>query len=761
MMGTPAKSEYQHFVPQFLLRNFSHPYKPAGPKKRGKRKDDNGIYFNELVVRNVDLTADPPVICEKPVKRILGEMNMYEKNDDPSSHPIDPKTQRSLERMLGDLENKVAAVFRKITKAYQEDIKAKAEGSDFGPASVEMTRGERDLIRKFLFILKYRAMRFHKRFYHDTAEDYNENDRELLLEYMAEKGYTKPVDVWHDNIKAIIEVEMDTRGLWKKEIRRRMYHMDAEWFISHTEFYYMAICTPSSPDEEFILTDNSYNIFEGPNTFVRDQVTGLVQPYQYAPLHMFAPVSPKLMIVLRSMTFPNPLEDADKTIKEFREQVRKVVLEDVYHPGMLNGLLNDLPVSKAQNSYSRVVNGRYEWIGEGHSPGKYKHHKFYFTIFPLPSKYVHTISTVLFDNASYCSSIVFNGTAAFTKTLEWFLMAPNSEAKTVTGYDQVARGKLFDKLETISKSLGLEMTMNRRYLEVPTTRDFAAFLKQNCEKHRLIKAFNLNEGAPAPVLEGLDRILSTVSDFQILYESLGGSENSIGYDFEQAERMWTLRVKIDSWSQGIDESIRRRNRDLLNEAYCKIPPARYFVFSKLCRIIIASIELSRGHEYVFDVDGPDDVIARVHHIVRRDRLNWLIYNAMQSYVKYLRGHRLEDMWEDIVPGFEGFMRVVSISLMIEGSGYIRECGIPEVEDLARQAQRRILRENIHHDDRVACSALAFLEDDNRIELLTRALVRADFVSALEGKVERPLLLKLENVMFNLAYPTPPREEHRS
>jgi hypothetical protein len=74
--------------------------------------------------------------------------------------------------------------------------------------------------------------------------------------------------------------------------------------------------------------------------------------------------------------------------------------------------------------------------------------------------------------------------------------------------------------------------------------------------------------------------------------------------------MWTLRVKIDSWSQGVDESIRQRNRDFLNEAYCKLPPARYFVFSKLCRIKIASIELSRDGENMFDVDGPDDIIAR-------------------------------------------------------------------------------------------------------------------------------------------------------
>jgi hypothetical protein len=310
-----------------------------------------------------------------------------------------------------------------------------------------------------------------------------------------------------------------------------------------------AICTPSSPDEEFILTDNSYNIFEGPNTFVRDGATGLVQPCHHAPLHMFAPVSPKLMIVLRAMTFPNPLEDADKTIKEYRAQVRKVVLEDVYHPRMLKGLLNDLPVSKAQNSYSRVVGGRFEWIDDGHSPGKYKHHKFYFTIFPLPSKFVHTINTILFDNASYCSSIVFNETAAFIRTLEWFLTAPNSTAKTVTGYDQVIRGKLFDKLEIVSRSLGSEKTMNRSYLEVPMTRDFAAFLKQNSQKHRLIKALNLDEGTPNPMRGELDRILSTVSDFQTLYENLGERAAGIFFGGSDLVRLRGAKEEIADFCQ--------------------------------------------------------------------------------------------------------------------------------------------------------------------------------------------------------------------
>jgi hypothetical protein len=53
--------------------------------------------------------------------------------------------------------------------------------------------------------------------------------------------------------------------------------------------------------------------------------------------------------------------------------------------------------------------------------------------------------------------------------------------------------------------------------------------------------------------------------------------------------------------------------------------------------------------------------------VRRDRLNWLIHNAMQSYVTRSGGLRTKDMWEDLELGFEGLIRVAAISLMVSGT----------------------------------------------------------------------------------------------
>lgn len=54
------------------------------------------------------------------------------------------------------------------------------------------------------------------------------------------------------------------------------------WFFSDMQMYYMTICIPLDPNEEFLLTDSSYNVFEGPNCYGWDpqskEVQGNVQP---------------------------------------------------------------------------------------------------------------------------------------------------------------------------------------------------------------------------------------------------------------------------------------------------------------------------------------------------------------------------------------------------------------------------------------------------------------------------------------------------
>lgn len=81
---------------------------------------------------------------------------------------------------------------------------------------------------------------------------------------------------------------------------------------------------------------------------------------------------------------------------------------------------------------------------------------------------------------------------------------------------------------------------------------------------------------------------------------------------DQASRMWKLRVKIDAWSKGLDESLRERNRLLLIESYLRLPPRRVWLFVKHIRF--AFVERWKGFGRKIKVGdythGPEDIIAR-------------------------------------------------------------------------------------------------------------------------------------------------------
>lgn len=189
----------------------------------------------------------------RSVARTLGKVDMYRDF-------AKTENQQGLEKQLADLESLAGRVVAAIRKRFEA-----------GNEDVWITRLERDTLRKFLFIMKYRSSNMHQRFCPETFEDYSTDDREEMLEYVRGKDFKKPIDVWFDNIKAMLELEMDPSGKWTEEIRRRAYPPDAEWFVHHTQGMFMALCTPSEKEDEFLLTENGYGIHEGP-------VSGLVDP---------------------------------------------------------------------------------------------------------------------------------------------------------------------------------------------------------------------------------------------------------------------------------------------------------------------------------------------------------------------------------------------------------------------------------------------------------------------------------------------------
>lgn len=116
----------------------------------------------------------------------------------------------------------------------------------------------------------------------------------------------------------------------------------------------------------------------------------------------------------------------------------------------------------------------------------------------------------------------------------------------------------------------------------------------------------------------------------------------------QAERMWTLRVKIDVWSQALDESLRERNRVLLMDSYLRLPPSRVWLFMKHIRIGFLERSRDFGQEEIYrnSFDGPENTLARgkcpflafmqdvltkiASHIIKPETLNRLFYKATMN-----------------------------------------------------------------------------------------------------------------------------------
>lgn len=480
-----APSQYHHFVPQFLLKNFVDACVPRD--RRARRRKRNA----DPTVNRVDLSSKTPEVIEIPVKRILGKTDMYRDTNKPCAE------QQHVEMMFGQVESRTSRIFRNITKAFDE-----------GHRGIWITRDERNLVRKFLFLMKYRGPSFYGRYNHETASDYDANDREKMLEYMQKKGFERPIDVWFDNIKTIIELDMDDELNWISELPERMYPDDAKWAIMHCQSFFMAICTPSNAQDEFLLTDNCYHVSEGIFQSFVSLETGESETGAWTNFHEFAPITPKLMIVLRSFLLPSPEEDSLPGVKAEREMLWSLMVEK-FHGSDANSTLADLPIAIPDNNYSHNTNGVLQFQDETFS--LQRHHKFFFSFFPIETHHVNKIHCVFLDNASSCTSVIFRSKESFRQTLEWYLTEPGWVGKRVTSLPGDRRRLYLLKLAAVLKQLGSD--------KEPTWEEIDVAKMRNDTKHQLMQK-GLFELFP----ELLDCIPDdNPTEFRQIYNSLGDS----------------------------------------------------------------------------------------------------------------------------------------------------------------------------------------------------------------------------------------------
>lgn len=449
------RSQYHHFVPRFILKNFAHPFRPpdeavSGPfkdsrRRNRRRKKKNGVYPDEPMLNIANFDGDTASVVEMPIAKTLGMTDMYRDVREGA------KNQHHLEEKLSKLESQAGMVISKIRKSFEA-----------GEREVCITRPERDTLRKFLFIMKYRGSGAHKRFYHDDGEAYSEDDREKLLAYMGKRGFKKPFDVWLDNINAMLEVRMDSQLRWMEWLTEHAYPDDAMWFIAHCQMMYLALCTPSSPDDEFLLTENAYGIHEGPISCFVDPISKKMTQGSYTEFHFLAPVSPKLIMVLRSFLLPVPEEDSDEEVRAWRESMLEQIKAQHNFPQRVKSLLEDLPIRKARNSYTRIIDGRLVLL-DGEDGLRRASDKFIFQFFPISTEHMNKINFVMLENAHTISTIVFKTQPAMCRTLSEYLTTPCEidgvpSLKQIEGTQNDQRLNFLRKLEKVLSDMGSKAT---------------------------------------------------------------------------------------------------------------------------------------------------------------------------------------------------------------------------------------------------------------------------------------------------------------
>ena len=384
----------------------------------------------------LDLSGSTAKITEAAVSRTFGQSDLY--RDFATQH-----NQHDLEDRLSKLESDAAVIIKKIRTTFEEKYQDAC-----------ISRSERDLLRKFLFIMKYRTSHMGLRFQHEDAEDYSSDDREQLLGYMLQKGSKKPIEVWFDNIKAMLALKTDQTVNWAEELEKSAYPPDASWFITHMKRMYMALCTPSGLEDEFLLTENGYGIHEGPVSIRMDSSTGTETVTGYTEHHVFAVISPTLMIVLRSTLLPNREEDRDEAVREWRRNLYQQCALQHNFPNDANSILADLPISKARYSYTKIVDGSWELLhGEDGRPRV--GHKFYFQFFPITTEHVNKINAVMLEESYNISAIVFYSSTGLRKALEYFLTSRSyCGFESVSGKPNDPRLVLLAKLEQAAQEMG-------------------------------------------------------------------------------------------------------------------------------------------------------------------------------------------------------------------------------------------------------------------------------------------------------------------
>lgn len=394
---------------------------------------------------------------------------------------------------------------------------------------------------------------------------------------------------------------------------------------------------------------------------------------------------------------------------------------------------------------------------------KSKDDKFFFQFFRISTEHVNKINGFLLDNAYHCTSILFRSENIFLKTLEYYMTEPMVIYKNVIGDgDRDRRLTYLKNLAELMKGLGSDA--KPVWKELPP--DLGTLVLSEFDKMRLMNQCIDEWLESVRILKGdlfTNKDESKIPGGMELYTTLGGSKDTLLDDLEQTRRMLQLRIKLDVWSQGSPEWMRNRNRELLTDAYLRLPSARVWLYAKRLRIMIlyhdSDADLRRELDgQVFNPNLPEDIIAGgACHLASHDKLNHLMYNTTMNSIEKMKNPTF-DPWAFVAFAFDrtAMGNLMQARKFVTRTGNLKECGVQDIEKMAKEAENSAIERQLHRQQGVVNR---LYDDEEKLEIAVRVIVRSKLKETISHNSAPTSTIssikRMEKVWFEFTYPAPP------
>ncbi|MCJ1227995.1 hypothetical protein MMC12_004654, partial [Toensbergia leucococca] len=428
-----------------------------------------------------------------------------------------------------------------------------------------------------------------------------------------------------------------------------------------------------------------------------------------------------------------------------RESLHKLTTVPHNLPEGTDSFLQELPVTKAQNSYTKIENGILVPLTGG-PPVLQPTDKFFFKFFPISTEFTNKINCVLLEQAFSTSTIVFNKKKSACQAIEYYLTLDHGRGwKEVKGEDDPMLVYL-KKLEEASALLGRKVVAKYQIDKGSLALGFSVL----GETDQVFDLVNTDPGAKK-IYNKLRYLFAEAPD-QVESQPLDRE------DFEQAAKMLKLRIKIDTWTKGLNEQLREDTRNNLRDLYCERPAQQIWIYMKRIRFMKnGGTFLAPGNKIVDSnlsaelLPGPEDIIAHMAQLFEPPHHCRMIYYAAVNSV-HMANPDFGLAKEFTLDG-EGAKRLAQEKRLALGyQGSVCNCGIPHIEEAARN-YRDAYQTNSPPDFASLGPLLQrILTKDEVIEIMTRLEVEKLFRESLRPELPNNPMGDLLDVLFQVVFP---------